>query len=77
MGLLATTDEFLGSKCAADGPEMSSGSVWLKDVRSGILEGRRREEKKMGTDETQAGGNKPVKRIPDWGIRADRLSPAP
>ena len=77
MGLRATTDEFVGSKCAADGPEMRSGLAELADVRSGTSEERSREERKRGTNEKQAGGNSPVKRIPDWGIEADPLSPAP
>jgi hypothetical protein len=75
--LVVTRAEFVGSKCAAEGKEMRSGSAWLMDVRSGKSEGRSREEKEMGTDEKQAGGNNPVKRIPDWGIEADLLSTTP
>ena len=74
--MVVTTAEFVGSKCAADDTEMGSGWAWLMDVRSGSLEGRSGEEKKIGTKEKQAGGNDPVRRIPDWGIKADPLSPA-
>jgi len=76
MGLLAATDEIVGTKCAADSPEMRSGLAGLTDERSGTAEERSGEEEKMGANAKQAGGNNPVKRIPDWGIKTDRLSPA-
>jgi hypothetical protein len=47
------------------------------DVRSDTAERRSREEEKVRTNEKQAGGNSPVKGIPDWGIKADPLSTAP